>query len=528
MTAPLRVLGRGWRVATAVRVFAIALATGQALSAGRLNELGIILIAISVIAAAASAADLGNSLRTARFIPAAEGLLVAVLIGTAGPDASALLPYLIAPPMVAGVRLGWLGTLNATLATTAGLAGASLAVRITDGAWLARASWPWVALGLGSGLLATWQTRSVRALEDAQSPYVEAHRLLSQLRHVSVRLSGGLDSASVAQELATEIAGTRDNQGVGVWTQSKDGCPRLLAEVGFPGDAEERTRVQAMLTGEVLPNAESPYQLIPMLVGETVIGMVVIRTRRQATGTGAEAATAVTRAAVRLHSAILFEDIRDMATTEERSRLAREIHDGVAQDVASLGYLVDELAAATRDPEVQRTAETLRGELTRVVAELRHSIFDLRHGVEGDNLGDALRDYAQRIAERSDLIPHVTSPDEGVELPERVQSELLRITQEAVTNVRKHARAENVWISFDSDIRGYRLVVEDDGVGETKEREGHYGLRTMKERARMVGATLAVCPRPGGGTRVEVATRPTSGTTTRAATRSEDDYSSYR
>ncbi len=81
---------------------------------------------------------------------------------------------------------------------------------------------------------------------------------------------------------------------------------------------------------------------------------------------------------LRLATALAFDEVRDLVTDDERQRLAREIHDGVAQEVASLGYVVDELAAMTNDPDVATGLKQLRGELSRVVTDLRLSIFDLR------------------------------------------------------------------------------------------------------------------------------------------------------
>ena len=89
---------------------------------------------------------------------------------------------------------------------------------------------------------------------------------------------------------------------------------------------------------------------------------------------------------LRLATALAFDEVRTLVTADERQRLAREIHDGVAQEVASLGYVVDELAAMSDDPDVCAGLKELRGELSRVVTDLRLSIFDLRTEV-GDGPG---------------------------------------------------------------------------------------------------------------------------------------------
>ncbi len=81
---------------------------------------------------------------------------------------------------------------------------------------------------------------------------------------------------------------------------------------------------------------------------------------------------------------------------------------------------------------------------------------------------------------------------------------MLRVAQEAIGNVRKHARADNLWVTLDSDGSTLHLEVEDDGVGNAGPRDHHWGLQTMRERAEGVGADLDVSPRPGGGTVVSL------------------------
>jgi signal transduction histidine kinase len=81
---------------------------------------------------------------------------------------------------------------------------------------------------------------------------------------------------------------------------------------------------------------------------------------------------------------------------------------------------------------------------------------------------------------------------------------VLRVAQEAIGNVRKHSRAENLWVTLDSDGTNLRLEVADDGVGNAGPREHHWGIQTMRERAANVGAQLAVTPRHDGGTVVSL------------------------
>ena len=83
--------------------------------------------------------------------------------------------------------------------------------------------------------------------------------------------------------------------------------------------------------------------------------------------------------AVRLDTAVLFDEVRTLATSEERNRIAREMHDGVAQEIVGLGYIVDEIESISDHDQTRELASVLRSEITRLVSEIRFSIFDLRH-----------------------------------------------------------------------------------------------------------------------------------------------------
>jgi signal transduction histidine kinase len=206
---------------------------------------------------------------------------------------------------------------------------------------------------------------------------------------------------------------------------------------------------------------------------------------------------------------LVFDEVWSLATMEERQRLAREIHDGVAQEVASLGYLVDDLAATAADDDQRDRLQSLRGEISRVVSELRLSIFDLRSEISpAAGLGSALSDYVRAVGARSGLTVHLTLDEAPTRLRVEVEMELLRITQEAVTNARKHANARNLWVDCRIQPPYARITVEDDGGGLGPPREDSYGLKIMRERADRIDARLEIGPRNGThgtqGTKVAV------------------------
>jgi signal transduction histidine kinase len=210
-------------------------------------------------------------------------------------------------------------------------------------------------------------------------------------------------------------------------------------------------------------------------------------------------------AALRIDTGQLFSEVRALATVEERRRLAREIHDGIAQEVASLGYVVDDLSAHTSDPQTREDLGTLRTELTRIVNELRLSIFDLRTDVQpASGLGAALTSYVRSVGTGAGLTVHLVLDESPYRLPIEAETELLRVAQEAITNARKHARARNLWVTCRVDPPRAFLRVADDGKGLGSARPDSFGLEIMRERTARLGAAFTVRNRVGGGTVVEV------------------------
>jgi signal transduction histidine kinase len=242
-------------------------------------------------------------------------------------------------------------------------------------------------------------------------------------------------------------------------------------------------------------NREARHRIVlPLRIGNRMIGVAVSSgVAAPDSGTVSALMHEVDAHSMRLDTALVFDEIRTMATADERQRLAREIHDGIAQEVASLGYVVDHMASTTRDPTVAQGLRDLRKELSRVVADLRLSIFDLRSDVSATNgLGSALSDYVRQVGAKSDLTVHLTLNEAPTRLAPAVEAELLRIAQEAVTNARKHASARNLWVDCWTDPPRASLTIRDDGQGISGRRDDSYGISIMRERAQRIDASLEV------------------------------------
>jgi signal transduction histidine kinase len=198
----------------------------------------------------------------------------------------------------------------------------------------------------------------------------------------------------------------------------------------------------------------------------------------------------------------------ERAALEERSRLAREIHDGLAQQLwfAKLKF---ERLASTLDEEQRPLAGEVAQSLDSAIVEARQAMVTMRSNLEADlPLTDMLARAVDDFEQRSGL-PVRFTPGPGLPpaIPPRQQIELLRVVQEALANIAKHADATVVRVR--SEVVGRDLVVSvtDNGIGFDPRHvpEGRMGLRGMEERARLMGGNLRVVSELHGGTTVEVA-----------------------
>jgi two-component system NarL family sensor kinase len=199
------------------------------------------------------------------------------------------------------------------------------------------------------------------------------------------------------------------------------------------------------------------------------------------------------------------------ARSAERTRLAREIHDTLAQDLTAIAL---QLESALREVPQDSAAAARIGTALDVarasMTQARASVLNLRSDpLEGRPLATALAALARRLTSETGM--RVTLQEHGATaLPYEVEGELYRIASEALTNARAHAHASRIEIELSAADGSVALRIRDDGSGFDPVRgdEGeHYGLRGMQERARLAGGTLRVVPAPGGGTLVETIVR---------------------
>jgi two-component system nitrate/nitrite sensor histidine kinase NarX len=201
---------------------------------------------------------------------------------------------------------------------------------------------------------------------------------------------------------------------------------------------------------------------------------------------------------------------REAAVAEERSLLAREMHDSIAQSLAFLKIQVQLLRNALNQGDsaaAQRAVDELGAGLRESLADVRELLVHFRTRTNSDDIVPALKTTLQKFRNQTGLQTHLDIQGAGVPLPPDVQVQLLHVVQEALSNVRKHAHAREVWLNVQQHP-AWRIEVRDDGRGfdptAAATDETHVGLRIMRERAASIGASVQVGPAAGGGTRVIV------------------------
>jgi signal transduction histidine kinase len=221
--------------------------------------------------------------------------------------------------------------------------------------------------------------------------------------------------------------------------------------------------------------------------------------------------TVVGQATVAIENARLFAQSHDLAVLEERTRLARDLHDSVTQSLFSLNLAA---RAATNprsrsDPARLDRALTMVGELAQsTLSEMRALLFELRPAqLQGAGLIVALRNHAVAMEERTGLTIHVDIPDTCA-MPTGHEDVLYRVAQEALANVARHAQAHRAVLRLRLVPGWVEMTVEDDGVGiappagmpaDPESAAGRYGIRGLRERVAGLGGQMAVGPGAAAG-----------------------------
>lgn len=207
--------------------------------------------------------------------------------------------------------------------------------------------------------------------------------------------------------------------------------------------------------------------------------------------------------AMAIDNALWFQRLRNMGAEEERNRIARDLHDRLAQ---SLAYVAFELERLIPEHEQIHELSDLRDIVREVVGELRETLYELRATVDNDRPFHSLaQEYLPRFGDRTGLdVQFETNITKRI-LPVQIERELWRIMQEGLNNVYKHAEASHAWVTWLAENGEVHLTIRDDGkgFGQNGTKKESFGLIGMRERADTIHAQLNVTSQPGKGTIIE-------------------------
>jgi signal transduction histidine kinase/CheY-like chemotaxis protein len=371
------------------------------------------------------------------------------------------------------------------------------------------------------------QFEMLRTLAHAAAAVIESHRLrareLVAFREVDRAVRADIGLKDLLERLLSEMIAVCEADGgtIFLWYPDRAQIEPWVSRGNAvpPGDANEiikEGRV-CVISG---PGTTQSIVGAPMMTGARIEGAVALARSSTAPFRTEQIdllSTLSSAAALAVRNAQLYARSEEAAITEERTRIAREIHDGLAQD---LSYLVLKISAAqklssqNKERELQKELRDISDQLRRDMRDVRRIIFALRPlDIEALGFEPALRKFVKEFGQANEIDLQLQVKGPTAHLSPKLETALFRLTQEALNNIRKHALAKRVWIDLTlEDNHLATLTVRDDGRGFDVERalqaariRGSVGLVQMRERAERAGGTFALASAPGKGTRIEVA-----------------------
>lgn len=206
------------------------------------------------------------------------------------------------------------------------------------------------------------------------------------------------------------------------------------------------------------------------------------------------------------------DEANRLSLMEERNRLAHELHDSLAQTLASLRFQVrvlDETLRGGKESDVWHELEKIENNIDEAYAELRELITHFRAPIDKRGLIPAVEHLIERFQYQTDISIFLQKEWNVLHLPATIEVQALRIIQESLNNIKKHSQAHTVRVILRSDTSGdCSILIEDDGVGiknvpgSDVTLDDHLGLSIMHERAKRIGGTIRIESEPNEGTRI--------------------------
>jgi signal transduction histidine kinase len=394
-------------------------------------------------------------------------------------------------------------------------------------------SWQWtiqivaftIVAGVGRRIVHDSLARHTKAL-DNMNRLTSANSLLFALHKIAQSLPASLDLEDVLQ---STIANARDlfpNEAITVlirdettnmWEVSRSEgtrLPKVFSSLDLPDAVSTATRASGPIRtrdlaathrGGFLPGTKSGIYA-PLRSRQHSFGVLAIEHTEEGLDTD-ESIELLKRfaepASVAIDNARWFGRIRRVAADEERVRIARDLHDRIGQSLAYLGFELDRLARLPEAEAVSDEVKRLRGDVGRVVSEVRETLYDIRTDVTVDRNGlETLQEFLDRVQTRNPSLSIEFTHDVSGTLPNRQEREMWLIAQEAIVNVERHARASKLAVHWTTNGVSAELTVTDNGRGFSgaSGRVDSYGLKGLQERAAAIGARIEITSSHDKGT----------------------------
>ncbi len=288
-----------------------------------------------------------------------------------------------------------------------------------------------------------------------------------------------------------------------VLTQAK---PRILRDINWQ---EVYPPTDGITVGKI-----NSILMAPLITGGKTIGLIMVESQQPDAFDDGDLETLETLAfqvASAIEHARLLRKTREMAIVEERTRLARDMHDGVAQNLAYLLIQVDRcLNIVDEGSKLEVQLEQISLLLKQNIGELRRNIFDLRPvELENKTLFKVFEEFVTEFGRRWNLKTSCTLPQQAVDMSPDIERSLYRILQETLSNIQQHAECSRLSVNLVVEDDKVTLEVIDDGQGfdlnlkgSRKPGQKGFGLVSIRERVERVGGQLEVESLPGQGTRI--------------------------
>jgi signal transduction histidine kinase/HAMP domain-containing protein len=316
------------------------------------------------------------------------------------------------------------------------------------------------------------------------------------------------------QLLLKAMSGPKQDSGMVLTKETSD---KLIWRV--VDDGESLLINDVSVEAEYLPSEDTPDTrselAVPVRLSNDIMGVLDIKSSETDAFDDLDVFTASTLAdfvAIVIENSRLYQDVQEIAKVEERNRLAREIHDILAQGFIGIILQLDlaEQSITTDRAEVAERINKAKILAKDSLNEARRSVSSLRPPVKERVLfSDTVQKEAEKSTEISGIPVTIDVKGTETELPVDVQEPLLRIFQEAVTNTRRHANATEIDVSLSFNTGDIILAIHDNGIGfnTRRKKQDTFGLIGMRERVRLMGGKLDIKSKPGQGTTITVKIR---------------------